>query len=89
MDNQTLAVTIVIAIFIAVISEITKKIVKLEAQQIHLLNLILGVVGGFASMQVFGGDFSTNIGLGLTGAVLAPGVYEFVTKMFNITGVTK
>lgn len=89
MDNQTLAVTIVIAIFIAVISEVTKKIVKLEAQQIHLLNLILGVVGGVAAMKMFGGDFSSNIGIGLTGSVLAPGVYEFVTKMFNITGATK
>lgn len=89
METQTLAITIVIAIVIAVVSEIIKKIVKLEAQQIHLLNLILGVVGGIAAMKIFGGDFATNIFIGLTGSVLAPGIYEFVTKMFNITGATK
>ena len=91
METQTLAITIVIAIIIAVISEVAKKMVKLDAQQIHLLNLILGVVGGVASMQIFGGDFASNIFMGLTGAVTAPGIYELTTKLFKfeIGGATK
>lgn len=91
MDNQTIAVVIVIAIVIAVISEIVKKAMKLDAQQIHLLNLLLGIAGGIVSMQVFGGDFASNVFMGLTGAVTAPGIYELTTKLFkfDIGGATK
>lgn len=84
MDNQTIAVIIVIAVSIAVISEIDKKFFALDAQQIHLLNLLLGIGGGIIAMNIFGGDFATNIFMGLAGAVTAPGVYELVTKLFKL-----
>ena len=84
MDNQTIAVVLVIAIVIAVISEVVKKFFKMDAQQIHLLNLLLGVGGGLVSMYFFGGDFATNIFMGLTGAVTAPGLYELTTKLFKL-----
>lgn len=91
MDTQTIAVVIVIAVVIAVISEVAKKVFKLDAQQIHLLNLLMGIVGGVVSMQLFGGDFASNIFMGLTGAVTAPGIYELTTKLFkfDIGGATK
>lgn len=84
MDNETVALVIVIAIAIAVISEIAKSFVKLTAEQIHLLNLALGVVGGIIAMQIFGGDFASNIYVGVTGGIAAPGIYELATKLFKL-----
>ncbi len=84
LDAQSLAVTVVIAVFVAVVTEVTKyfdKNEKLSARAIQLLTLVLGLIGGLIALSVFGGDFSTYVWLGLAGGVMSSGIYELVTKL--------
>lgn len=81
MDNQT-AVIVVIGVTIAVINEFVKHFTKrLTTDQIQLLNLSLGLIGGGVWTYIVGGTLGEGVMMGLTAGVFAPGIYDMVMSL--------
>lgn len=81
LSSQTLAITLVVAIFVAILTEVVKAFDKghtLNANMINLMTLWLGWLGAMLCMWAFQGDFVTYTFMGLSAGVLSPGIYEYV-----------
>ena len=71
----------VVAIFVAILTEVIKAFDRdnaLNANMINLMTLWLGWIGSIICMWAFKGDFVTYTFMGLSAGVLSPGIYEHV-----------
>lgn len=83
--TNEIATIIVIAVIVAVVTEIIKVTPlskHMNDKLTNLLTLALGLVCGLCAMYIVGGQFAEYITIGLAGAVMSSGVYEYVNNLF-------
>lgn len=83
--TNEIATIIVIAVIVAVVTEIIKHThldKYMDNKLTNLLTLALGLILGLIAQYVFNGEFAQYIAIGLAGAVMSSGVYEYVQNLF-------
>lgn len=82
--TNDVATVLVIGLAVAFLVEILKHTgvnEKLSTILVDLLTLVLGLVGGLIAMYVTGGTFAQYVGLGLTGGLASPYIYDVINKV--------
>ena len=83
--TNDVAITIGIAVVVALITEIIKHTPLdkyMDNKLTNLLTLALGLILGLVAQYIAGGEFAQYIAIGLAGAVMSSGVYEYVQNLF-------
>lgn len=86
LEGNSLAVALVIAIFVALFVEVLKYFDKKGAFTANFINLLSLVVGWFLAMiamKLLGGQLDQYTFIGLGAGVASSGIYEITNNLFG------
>ena len=87
LEGNSLAVALVIAIFVALFVEMLKYFDKKGAFTANFINLLSLVVGWFLAMiamKLLGGQLDEFTFIGLGAGMASSGIYEIVKNLFGV-----
>lgn len=87
LEGNSLAVALIIAIFVALFVEIVKYFDKKGAFTANFINLLSLVVGWFLAMiamKLLGGQLDEFTFIGLGAGVASSGIYEIIKNIFGV-----
>ena len=87
LEGNSLAVALVIAIFVALFVEVLKYFDKKGAFTANFINLLSLVVGWFLAMiamKLLGGQLDEFTFIGLGAGVASSGIYEIIKNIFGV-----
>ena len=86
LQGNSLAVALVIAIFVALFVEVLKYFDKnsmFTANFINLLSLVIGWSLAMVAMRLLGGELDQYTFIGLGAGVASSGIYEMLNNLFG------
>lgn len=86
LEGNSLAVALVIAVFVALFVELVKLVDKksiLTSNLINLLSLLIGWSLAMIAMKLLGGQLDEFTFIGLGAGVASSGIYEITNNLFG------
>ena len=86
LDSSAVAGLIIVAVVIAILTELIKAFDrnnKLSAQLIQGISLLVGITIANVLAVLIGQDWTLYTLIGMAGAVMSSGIYEWATKLFG------
>lgn len=87
LDSSAVAGLIIVAVVIAILTELIKAFDrnnKLSAQLIQCISLLVGITIANVLAVLIGQDWTLYTLIGMAGAVMSSGIYEWASKTFSI-----
>lgn len=87
LDSSAVAGLIIVAVVIAILTELIKAFDrnnKLSAQLIQGISLLVGITIANVLAVLIGQDWTLYTLIGMAGAVMSSGIYEWASKTFSI-----
>lgn len=87
LDSSAVAGLIIVAVVIAILTELIKAFDrnnKLSAQLIQGISLLVGITVANVLAVLIGQDWTLYTLIGMAGAVMSSGIYEWASKTFSI-----
>ena len=86
LDGSAVAGLLIVAVVIAILTELIKAFDrnnKLSAQLIQGVSLLVGITLANCLAVIIGQDWTLYTLIGMAGAVMSSGIYEWATKLFG------
>ena len=86
LDGSAVAGLLIVAVVIAILTELIKAFDrnnKLSAQLIQGISLLVGITIANVLAVLIGQDWTLYTLIGMAGAVMSSGIYEWATKLFG------
>ena len=87
LDSSAVAGLIIVAVVIAILTELIKAFDrnnKLSAQLIQCISLLVGITIANVLAVLINQDWTLYTLIGMAGAVMSSGIYEWASKTFSI-----